>query len=445
MSFKKRFYFIATLLLSVTLLVFSTSCKKNGKGNENSNSQNNNVSQNSENKLSGKTIKVLAADYMIPSEDLRNEFREETGIVVEYEKVNWEQIPDALEINKMEADIVEVDWTRLGLFKRNEFLEPISKDEFDIEDMPSVKAFTFADEIYAIPYFNDFTSIFYNTEQYSSADIGELPKTWDEVHEDSVKISGKNISRYPFSTSLSDTSDTTMEFISLAYSRNGRLFNDNGTLNIESADDTLGFIDTLVKETLISPSSINYYVLDDYRKIASGETSCTIGPASYIIGLNDTENSNVVGKIKLSKLPGKDGIFESTLSSSVGFGIMKSSKEKEAAKKYIEWFTSKEVQEKIFKESNIIPSRISVLEKMTSSNEIENSGDMLEIAKNVEFPIPDGVKLFYKEIDPIISYCINRMAIGEMNKDEALSLMDRAITQVLNGQGTPAEINRTLE
>lgn len=434
------------LLLSVTSLFFATSCSKdNDKKNSNSNDNKTNVAVNSEDKLSGKSITVLAADYMIPSEELINEFREETGIIVKYEKVNWEQIPDALEVNKMEADIVEVDWTRLGLFKRNDFLEPIPKEEIDTEDMPSVKAFTHGDQIYAVPYFNDFTAIFYNTEQYGSAGIDELPKTWDEIFDDSVKISEKNITRYPFSISLSDTSDTTMEFISLAYSRNGIIFNENGTLNVDSANYTLGLIDTLVKRTLISPSSSLYYVLDDYRKIATGETSALMGPASYIIGLNDRENSNVVGKIKMSKLPGKDGIFDNTVASAVGLGIMKNSKEVEAAKKYIEWFTSAEIQEKIFNESNIIPSRISVLKKLIDSNEIQNAGDMLEIAKSVEFPIPDGTKLFYKEIDQIISYCVNRMATGEMSKDDALALMDSAIMQVLQGQGMPAEINRTLD
>lgn len=402
--------------------------------------------ENIENKENSKgTLKVLSTDYSVLSDSMLEDLKKETGIEVEYEIVNWEQIPDALEVNKIETDVVQVDWSWIGQFKKNDLLYPIPQSDIDVEDIPSYKAFCYEDELYAVPFFNDFSVMFYNKEQYNKADIEDYPKTWDNIYENSKKISESQITIHPFHMSLTDTHDTALDFISLAYARNGIVFNENGTLNSDSALDTLNFIDNMLEENLIAPSSKYYYILDDYRKIATGETSSMIAPVSYIIGLNLGDRSNVVDKIKISQIPGKEDISKNTIAYPEGLAIMNKSKKKDLAKEYIDWYTSKETQKKLYEESNLLPTRISVLKDISESDELSNAEDIDVMAKNVEFPIPESTKKYYKEIELIISYCVNRMVIGEITKEESINLMDLAVQEVLNGNAIPEYINFTVD
>lgn len=93
------------------------------------------------------------------------------------------------------------------------------------------------------------------------------------------------------------------------------------------------------------------------------------------------EICNVVGQIESMLVPGKNEKAVQTMPLPEAIGVMKTSKNKEATKKFVEWYTSEEMQKELNATNSEIPTRNSVLEELINEDTIQNSGAMLEEAK----------------------------------------------------------------
>ena len=112
-------------------------------------------------------------------------------------------------------------------------------------------------------------------------------------------------------------------------------------------------------------------------------------------------------------------------------GITKFSKNKEAARKFIDWYTSAEIQEKLNEELGNLPTRNSVLEKLVNEGKITNAGAMIEQAKLIASPFPNGVPVYYNEMSNAIYNAVNGMALGNLSVDEAFTQMDKKIKELI--------------
>ena len=112
-------------------------------------------------------------------------------------------------------------------------------------------------------------------------------------------------------------------------------------------------------------------------------------------------------------------------------GITKFSKNKEAARKFIDWYTSAKLQEKLNEELGNLPTRNSVLEKLVNEGKITNAGAMIEQAKLIASPFPNGVPVYYNEMSNAIYNAVNGMALGNLSVDEAFTQMDKKIKELI--------------
>lgn len=90
-------------------------------------------------------------------------------------------------------------------------------------------------------------------------------------------------------------------------------------------------------------------------------------------------------------MPGKTGNAKHTMALPEARNYKVLRKNKENARKFIDWYTSAEVQEKLNEELGNLPTRNSVLEKLVNDGKIENAGAMLDQAKLIASPFPGGV------------------------------------------------------
>ena len=111
-------------------------------------------------------------------------------------------------------------------------------------------------------------------------------------------------------------------------------------------------------------------------------------------------------------------------------GVTKFSKNKEAAKEFVEWYTSADMQKKLNETNSAIPTRNSVLEELINDGKIQNAGAMLEEAKLIASPFPDGVPSYYAEMSHAMYNAINKMALGELTAEEAFKEMDTKIAEL---------------
>ena len=384
----------------------------------------------------GDKITFMVPDWGVPTDEQLAAFTEETGIEVEIAEVGWddirEKIATAASANECAADVVEVDWSWVGEFYAADWLEPLEVSDEDKGDMPTIETFTVDDKVLAMPYANDYRLAYYNTEQFAQAGITEEPQTWDDVLEACRTLKSTGTVEYPFAIALNAEEKTATCLMWLAYTMNGVVWNDDGTFNEESVMEALKYMETLINEELVAPEDKTSSGMDAYMRICGGTASFLTGPTSFVSRSQNEELCSVVGQITPILVPGKDGKAAQTMPLPEAIGVSSLSENKEAAKKFVEWYTSADMQKQLNETNSAIPTRNSVLEELINEGAIENPGAMLEEAQLVSSPFPNGIPSYYAEMSSAMYNAINKMALGELTAEEAYEEMSSALDTLLS-------------
>ena len=383
------------------------------------------------NKNTETEITLMIPEWRVPTDEMLDEFTDETGIKVNVETVAWDDIRDKIAVAangaKAAADVVEVDWSWVGEFYSAGWLEPLNLEKEDIEDIPSLSSFTADGKILGVPYANDFRIGYYNTEIYAQAGLTE-PNTFTEVATQMQAIKNEGILQYPYTLPLNAGEGTTTALIWLTYLRDDKVFNNDNTLNKENVLESLQFIDQMVKAGLINPANITSKDIDTYRQLTSGDAAFMVGPTSFVGRVNNEGESKVIGKVKAIVPPGDTVKAKQTMSLTEGIGVLKYSKNKEAAETFVQWYTSRKMQARLYTELSVLPTRNSVLLEKINSGELKNAGALQETAVLIQSPFPNGVPDFYTEMSTAISNAVNKMASGALTPEQAFDEMNAKIT-----------------
>lgn len=381
-----------------------------------------------------KEITVMVPDWAVPSDDMLADFTEDTGIEVVMNVVGWDDIRDKVAIaasgGAAAADVIEVDWSWVGEMNSAGWLEEIEMSDEDKADMPTLETFTIDGKVLAVPYANDYRIAYYNKEHFKAAGIEKAPETWDEVYDALKKIKESGIVEYPYTMPMNADESATTSMMWMAFSRSGQVFNEDGTLNEEAVVDALEFEKKLVDEGYTDPAIKTASGMDCYRKITAGEASFMVGPTKFVGLSNNKEECSVVGQIEAILLPGKEGTSDKTMPLPEAVGVTKFSKNKEAAKEFVKWYTSADTQKDLFKANSSIPTRNEVLAELIEDGTIENAGAMLDEAKLIKSPFPQGIPAYYSEMSNAIYNNINKMVLGEVSAQEAFDAMNKKVTEL---------------
>lgn len=428
---------VLSLFLVVSMAaMMAAGCGGSTSGDEASDAKEETVDteKTEEESAGGGSITLMAPDWAIPTDEQLAQFKDETGIEVVVNEVGWDDIRDKMVTaaagGQAVADVVEVDWSWVGEFYAADWLEPLEVSDEVKADMPTLETFTKDGKVLAVPYANDYRLSYYNTKQYEDAGIKEEPKTWDEVYENCKTLKKKGVCDYPFALPLNAEEKTSTYLMWLAYTMNGVVFNDDGTLNKDSVLAALKYEEKLIKDELVDPADKTSSGMDAYRRILSGSANFLTGPTSFVSKSTNEEECSVIGQIMPILVPGKDDKATVTMALPEGLGVTKFSENKDAAKKFIEWYTSADMQEKLNASNTAIPTLNSVLKKLIDNGTIQNAGAMMEEAELIVSPFPGGVPAYYAEMSNAMYNAINKMALGEMTADEAYAEMEKKVAEL---------------
>lgn len=386
-------------------------------------------------KKGGKEITFMAPDWANPGDELLAEFTEETGISVVFNEVSWDDIRDKVSIaasgGEAAADVIEVDWSWVGEMNSAGWLEPIEMSEEDKADMPTLETFSIDGDILAVPYANDYRIAYYNKAHFEKAGITEVPETWDEVYDALKKIKEAGVVEYPYTMPMNADESATTSMMWMAFARSGQVFNEDDTLNQDAVTDALQYENQFVKDGLIDPASISFNGMDCYRKITSGEASFMVGPTKFVGISNDPEQCTEIGNIVPILLPGAEGTSEQTMALPEAVGITSFSENKEAAKEFVKWFSSADIQKRMYKVNSSIPTRNKVLAEMVEDGTFENAGAMLDEAALIKSVFPNGVPSYYSEMSNTIYNNVNKMVLGEITPEEAFDAMNTKVNELI--------------
>lgn len=384
----------------------------------------------------GQKITVMIPEWGVPSDELLQEFTDESGIEAEILETSWDDIHDKVATasagGKAAADVIEVDWAWAGSFSSAGWLEPLELDTETVEDIPTLEQFEVDGTYYAIPYSNDFRIAYHNMEKYKEAGVENYPESWEQVIASAEKVKEAGVLDYPIALPSGADENATTTFFWLSYTYAGQTFNDDGTLNEEAALATLQLMEEMHQKELIDPALVNGDGFDAYNKITLGESASMVGPSSFVNGVENEEESQVVGQVQPGQLPGKDGLAEKTVPFTEAIGVSAQSENKEAARQFVDWYTSKETQEKLVKDTGNNPTRTSAIETLNEEGVFKEHGDVfLDMAQRVESVFPNGVPAYYNELSAIIYNKVNQVTSASLSAEEAAEQMVSEVNELV--------------
>lgn len=425
----------AACCLSVTALLASCSAPGTGGAGETKAETGKDARISRGQDVKGGSITVMVPPWGEPSGELLDSFTKDTGIKVTVNVVGWDDIRNKVSIaavgKKAPADVFEVDWSWVGEFGAADWMEPIPMTDEEIAGMPVASSFRYRDKTLALPYANDFRLGYYNKDYFSKIGMEQAPDNWDDMVAACRKIKAEGVCQYPIPFALSPTEGATTCLLWYTESRYGAFFNDDFTVNKDHVLAALQSLDQMVNEDkLIDPADENLKDVELYPNITSGAAAFMVGPTSYIGKVNNPEYSSVIGQVSPILVPGNETVKTATFALPEGVGVSKFSQNKEAALKYVQWFTSPKVQVENYKDKNLIPTRTEALQQLIDDGLIKDGQVLVEQSKYIASPFPGGIPSWYSQMSNAIYNSVNQMVTGSLTPEQAFTKISDKVNEL---------------
>lgn len=403
--------------------------------------------------LDGKTITFTMQKYgSDPAaqdkvlQEMTAEFKEKTGITVNYSIIDWGQAltkltlactggeaPDVADAF-FTSSIVQMGQGQYGPMEISDLYEELGGDEAYFE--AAVEEVRVNDGIYGIPWRMDTRVVVYNTEHFAEAGIEAPPTTYEELIEVGKKLTqyddNGNITHSGFVWNIFDSRFDQTWFALLA-GHGGSIMDEgyqNMAFNSPEGAESLKLMYDAINEHKICTAS----VIDPSFK---AEAEFMAEKASMVIGVNadfrttiEAQAPQLVDKIATAVLPSKTGEGVSSIAFSAPICIMNTTQELEAAREWVKYFCSTEGQIKFCSAVNLINSRIEVMADEAYSDAFMSTFPLqANRAVQGDPPIPVWSQLDAFPSGPLNMMCTN--VIAGMDVQEAMDACDAECAKIL--------------
>ncbi len=203
-------------------------------------------------------------------------------------------------------------------------------------------------KIVGLPWFLDTMYLFYNKAMLEEAGFTEQPKTLEELIDMGRTLKEKGIVEYPFVFSMAQAEALICVYANFMEAM-GRDFQDaDGNWIIQDTGvEPLNMLIDMLNEGLINPNSTEYLEEDVRMVFSSGDAAfCLNWMYMYDLAKNPDESSLAPEAVGVMVMPGAEGVKEhAAMSGSMGLSVMSNSAHPEEALLYVEYLTSKELQD----------------------------------------------------------------------------------------------------
>ncbi len=326
-------------------------------------------------------------------EEILKAFTEETGVKTSLQVVTWDQYWTLLEAGAQGGDMPDVFWMHSNeavkymsndiLLDLTEYMKSSTVLEMDKFPEDLKEMYQYNDKTYALPKDMDTIAIWYNKKMFDEAGI-EYPDgswTWDEFYDIAKKLTKEDGSQYGFAANPSNEQDTWMNII---YTMGGCVLNEEGRSGFDDPKtvEAMNFVDKLIKEVMPPASTMSETgtdVLFNSGKVAM------ISQGSWMVSAFK-DNEYIVENADVARLP-KDAESGKSVSlyNGLGWAANANTKNPDAAYKLIEWFATKEMQEKQAELGVTMAAYEGVSEKWVSSTDAFNLQPYVDAMDEIVF------------------------------------------------------------
>jgi multiple sugar transport system substrate-binding protein len=293
--------------------------------------------------------------------------------------------------------------------------EYVKKYNYDIDDIvPSLRqAFSWDGKLYGIAKDYNMLGLFYNKEMFEKAGL-KPPTNWDELKEAAKKLTTKDVKGLVLQNELP-------RFQPLAYQNGGSMLDGqtpkvNRPENIEAAE----FWNSLFKEGIaVEPKDIGEGW--DGDAFGKGRAAMTIEGGWMCKYLQNTAPDLKYGVVELPVNKSK-----STMAFTVAWGIASTSKNKDAAFKFVSFITNKDNQRLVIPEQNAIPSRISLHKEFADKFPVWEA-----FTKSYEYAVPFNYGIAGPVVIDEIGKALEKVKLGQSDAKTALDEAQKKIDEYL--------------
>ncbi|GGB18682.1 ABC transporter substrate-binding protein [Flexivirga endophytica] len=212
----------------------------------------------------------------------------------------------------------------------------------------------YQDKYYGVPWGPSTKLFYYNTAmlQKIGASKADLD-TWDHVLAVSRKLKSHGVCKYPIAWSWAQAEALICDYAQLLGAFGGSFLDSAGKLHLDSdaGVKTLTWMCQTLKDGLTNPGSTTFLEDDVSKSMAQGQTAFSLNWDSTYRDLNDRSISKVVGKNGVMATPKGPSGKQPGVNGAMALSIAKSSKNQDAAWKFIEYVTGEAIQERYIKSS----------------------------------------------------------------------------------------------
>ena len=304
-------------------------------------------------------ITVLLPKHEMDTKDFMEgkarQFEKESGIQVELINMAWDNVADRV-IAELTAggssyDVIEFDNGWVAKFLNNNWVAPL--DSYITPEMKSgilpglLDKFSGKGHLYGIAWNNDTRFFMYNKAKLDAAGIAAPPKTWQELKDQSKTLMSKGLVKYGYTDAYLQGQAGANEILFAVYAHGGDFFDKDLNLTVLTSPgvkDAYNFLyDGLQVSKFIDPASLTASYENAADAFCMGNTAFMLQawPGVYDQA-NDATTSKIVGQIAVAPYSlSADGTSQVVLTLPEAMAIPNTSKNKDAAWKYIAYFSSK--------------------------------------------------------------------------------------------------------
>lgn len=231
----------------------------------------------------------------------------------------------------------------------------ISDDKSDFRDV-ALKAMTFEDKLYGVPFLQSVNTTVYNKKVLQAAGVASPPKTWDEVLAAAPQLKAAGYYTTVYEGGLDSTLNQT--FYPLLWQAGGEVLNEDGTkaaFNSDAGRKALEFIKKLVDGGYVPKANLTATVPQEQSDLVKGKVALTYASGIAILtaeGGLPAEDLQIGAPLKQEK--------EVSYGTVGGLSLLAGSENKAAAKAWIRWMTEAAQMGPFCKENDYYAPRKSV-------------------------------------------------------------------------------------
>jgi multiple sugar transport system substrate-binding protein len=297
----------------------------------------------------------------------------------------------------------------------------------------SVDAIIYDGKPYAMPWFTDTGLLYYRKDLLEQSGYDDPPKSWDELKEMARKITAKSGTKSGFVFQGARYEGGVCDGCEFIWGHGGNILdpNDPNRVVVDSPEAIAGLATerSMITDG-VSPQAVTVYKEDESAGAFLNGDAVFLRNWPYVYALIGTSDYPKLDpdQVGVSELPSSDGKPGNGTVGDQPLYISTSSKNPDAAWKFIEYLSAPEQQKFRATEGSYLPTRI----ELYDDPEIQDSVPVVALAKTaLQHTMPRPVTPYYSDMSLEIRDQFNASLLGEISPEEAARTMKENLENLI--------------